>query len=68
MSSRAKKLTNIRASGSDEKLSIAPATKFSLEESMEYVGEDEYVEVTPKSVRIRKILLGEHERKIKKKR
>lgn len=65
---KGKKLTNIRASGSDEKLSIAPATKFSLEESMEYVGEDEYVEVTPKSVRIRKILLGEHERKIKKKR
>ncbi|MDM8552601.1 translational GTPase TypA [Desulfobacterales bacterium HSG2] len=65
---KGKKLTNIRASGSDEKLSIAPATKFSLEESMEYIGEDEYVEVTPKSVRIRKILLNEHERKMKQKK
>jgi len=62
-----KKLTNIRASGSDEKMSIAPAIKFSLEEAMEYVGENEYVEVTPKSIRLRKILLGELERKRQKK-
>ena len=47
---KTKKLTNMRASGSDEKVSIAPAIKFSLEESLEYVGEDEYVEVTPKSI------------------
>jgi GTP-binding protein len=46
---------------------IAPATKFSLEETMEYVGKDEYVEVTPKSIRLRKILLLEHERKRQKK-
>ncbi|MDM8524191.1 translational GTPase TypA [Desulfococcaceae bacterium HSG8] len=63
---KGKKLTNMRASGTDEKLSIAPAIKFSLEEAMEYIGDDEYVEVTPKSIRIRKILLDEHERKKKK--
>ena len=60
---KTKKLSNMRASGADEKLSIAPATKFSLEEAMEYIAEDEYVEVTPKSIRLRKILLTEHERK-----
>ena len=60
---KTKKLTNMRASGSDDKVSITPATKFSLEESLEYVGSDEYVEVTPKSIRLRKILLAEHERK-----
>ncbi len=60
---RTKKLSNMRAAGSDDKASIAPATKFSLEEAMEYVGEDEYVEVTPKSIRIRKILLRENERR-----
>ena len=60
---KTKKLTNIRASGSDEKASIAPAVKFSLEEAMEYIGEDEYLEVTPKSIRLRKILLDENERK-----
>jgi len=64
---KTKKLTNMRAAGSDEKMSIAPAIKFSLEEAMEYIGEDEYVEVTPKSIRLRKILLSEHERKRKKK-
>ena len=58
-----KKLTNMRASGSDEKMSIAPPVKFSLEESMEYIGADEFVEVTPQSIRLRKILLDEHERK-----
>ncbi len=60
---KTKKLTNMRASGSDDKISIAPAIKFSLEEAMEYVGGDEYVEVTPKSIRLRKIYLDEHERK-----
>jgi GTP-binding protein len=60
---RTKKLTNMRASGTDEKLNIAPAVKFSLEECMEYIAEDEYLEVTPKSLRIRKILLDENERK-----
>ena len=64
---KTKKLTNMRASGSDEKVSIAPPTKYSLEESLEYVGEDEYVEVTPKSIRLRKILLGEQDRKREKK-
>ena len=60
---KTKKLTNMRASGTDEKASIPPAIKFSLEEAMEYIGEDEYVEVTPKSIRLRKILLNEHDRK-----
>jgi GTP-binding protein len=60
---RVKKLTNMRASGSDDKVSIAPPVKFSLEECMEYIAEDEYLEVTPKSLRIRKILLDENERK-----
>ena len=64
---KTKKLTNMRASGSDDKVSIAPAIKFSLEEAMEYIGEDEFVEVTPKSIRLRKILLGEIDRKRKKK-
>jgi len=63
---KTKKLSNMRAAGSDEKVSIAPAIKFSLEEAMEYIGEDEYVEVTPKSIRLRKILLDEHERKREK--
>jgi GTP-binding protein len=63
---KTKKLTNMRASGSDEKTSIAPAIKFSLEECLEYVGADEYVEVTPESIRLRKILLAEHERKREK--
>lgn len=60
---RTKKLTNIRASGSDEKMRIAPAIRFSLEESLEYIQSDEYVEVTPKSIRLRKIYLKENERK-----
>ncbi|MBE9483609.1 MAG: translational GTPase TypA [Bacteroidetes bacterium] len=60
---KTKKLTNMRASGTDDKLSIAPAIKFTLEEAMEYIGADEYLEVTPKSIRIRKILLSEHDRK-----
>jgi len=64
---KTKKLTNMRASGSDDKVSIAPAVKFSLEEALEYVGEDEYVEVTPKYIRLRKIMLNEHDRKKTKK-
>jgi GTP-binding protein len=64
---KTKKLTNMRASGSDEKTSIAPAIRFSLEEALEYIGEDEYVEVTPQSIRLRKILLDENERKRVKK-
>jgi GTP-binding protein len=60
---RTKKLTNMRASGTDEKLNIAPAVKFSLEECMEYIANDEYLEVTPKNLRIRKIFLDENERK-----
>ena len=64
---KTKKMSNMRSSGADEKVSIAPAIKFSLEEAMEYIGKDEYVEVTPKSIRLRKILLCENERKRKKK-
>ncbi len=64
---KTKKLTNIRASGSDDKAAITPAVKFSLEEAMEYIHEDEYVEVTPKSIRLRKIFLDENERKRKTK-
>ncbi len=60
---KTKKLSNMRASGSDEKMNLAPPVKFSLEEALEYIQSDEYVEVTPKSVRIRKILLKEAERK-----
>lgn len=60
---KTKKLTNIRAAGSDEKVKLAPAVKFSLEEALEYIQQDEYVEVTPKWIRIRKIYLDENERK-----
>ena len=60
---KSKKLTNMRASGSDDKVSIAPPVIFSLEEALEYIKEDEYVEVTPKSIRLRKIILDETERK-----
>lgn len=60
---KTKKLTNMRASGTDEKMNIAPAVKFSLEEAMEYIQEDEYVELTPKSIRMRKIILDENQRK-----
>ena len=58
-----KKLTNMRASGSDDKMRIAPPIRFSLEEAMEYIQADEYVEITPQSLRIRKIILDENERK-----
>jgi len=60
---KTKKLTNMRASGSDEKMRISPAVKFSLEEALEYIQADEYVEVTPKSIRLRKIYLDENDRK-----
>ncbi|PID88367.1 MAG: translational GTPase TypA [Bacteroidia bacterium] len=60
---KTKKLTNMRASGSDEKAGLAPAVKFSLEQCMEYIKKDEYIEVTPESIRLRKIILDENERK-----
>jgi GTP-binding protein len=60
---RAKQLTNMRASGSDENVRITPKINFSLEEAMEYIEKDEYIEVTPKSIRMRKIILDENERK-----
>lgn len=60
---RSKKHTNMRASGTDDKAILAPPIKFSLEEALEYIQNDEYVEVTPKAMRIRKIFLNEHDRK-----
>jgi GTP-binding protein len=60
---KSKKLTNVRASGSDDKAQLAPPVVFSLEEALEYIKEDEYVEVTPHHMRIRKIILDETERK-----
>ncbi len=63
---KTKKLTNMRASGSDEKVTLPPPIQFSLEEALEYIQEDELVEVTPKSMRLRKIILNELERKRRK--
>ncbi len=63
-----KKLSNMRASGSDEKMRIAPKINFSLEEAMEYIQIDEYVEVTPNSIRMRKVLLDENDRKRQEKK
>lgn len=63
---KTKKLTNMRASGSDEKVMLPPPVKFSLEEALEYIQEDELVEVTPSSMRLRKIILDENERKRRK--
>ena len=60
---KSKKLTNMRASGSDEKVSLAPPTIFSLEDALEYIKSDEYVEITPHYMRMRKIILDETERK-----
>lgn len=60
---KTKKMSNMRSSGADDKIKIAPPIVFSLEESLEYIQGDEYVEVTPKSMRLRKILLKEVERK-----
>ncbi|HQC05304.1 MAG TPA: translational GTPase TypA [Paludibacteraceae bacterium] len=60
---KSKKLTNMRASGSDDKIRLIPPVVFSLEEALEYIKEDEYVEITPNHLRIRKIILDETERK-----
>jgi len=60
---KTKKLSNVRSSGADEKAKIVPAIKFSLEEALEYIQKDEYVEVTPNHIRIRKIFLKEVDRK-----
>ena len=60
---KSKKLTNMRASGSDDKTKLTPPVIFSLEEALEYIKEDEYVEITPKYTRMRKIILDEHDRK-----
>jgi len=60
---KSKKLTNVRASGTDDKVKLAPPIIFSLEEALEYIKEDEYVEVTPQSIRLRKIFLNENDRK-----
>ena len=58
-----KKLTNLRASGNDKNIILKPARKMTLEESLEFIEEDELVEVTPKSIRLRKILLTENDRR-----
>jgi GTP-binding protein len=60
---KTKKLSNVRASGTDDKVKLAPAIKFSLEEALEYIQKDEYVEVTPNSLRVRKVFLDENARK-----
>ena len=60
---KTKKLSNVRAAGSDDKVKLAPPVQFSLEEALEYIQKDEYVEVTPNSQRLRKIYLNENERK-----
>lgn len=60
---KTKKMSNMRSSGADDKVKIAPAIKFSLEEALEYIQKDEYVEVTPNSIRVRKVLLNETDRK-----
>ena len=61
--SKEKQLTNIRASGSDENIVLTPAIQFSLEQALEFIEEDELVEITPQNIRIRKTFLKEHERK-----
>jgi len=65
---KGKQLTNMRASGSDDNVRITPAVKFSLEECMEYIQADEYIEATPQAIRLRKIYLTENERKINAKK
>jgi GTP-binding protein len=65
---KAKQLTNIRASGTDKKVRLAPAVLMSLEEALEHIKSDEYVEVTPQHIRLRKSLLNEHDRKREQKR
>ena len=63
---KTKKLSNVRASGTDDKVKLAPPIKFSLEEALEYIQKDEYVEVTPNSLRLRKVFLNENDRKRQK--
>ena len=63
---KTKKLSNVRAAGSDDKVKLAPPIKFSLEEALEYIQKDEYVEVTPSSLRLRKVFLDENQRKRQK--
>ena len=65
---RGKKLTNVRASGTDESLRLTPATILSLEQALEYIDDDELVEVTPKSIRLRKKYLDANERKKREKK
>jgi GTP-binding protein len=60
---KAKQLTNIRAAGSDENVILTPPLRFDLEQALEFIDDDELVEVTPKAIRLRKKLLKEHERK-----
>jgi GTP-binding protein len=60
---KSKQLTNMRAAGSDKEVQLAPPTRFTLEEALEYIEEDELVEVTPESIRLRKRLLTDNERK-----
>ena len=60
---KTKKMSNMRSSGADDKVKLPPPIIFSLEQAMEYIGEDEYVEITPANIRMRKILLKEHDRK-----
>ena len=60
---KTKKLTNMRSSGADDKVKLAPPIVFTLEEAMEYIQSDEYVEVTPQSIQLRKIFLDENDRK-----
>ena len=60
---KAKQLTNIRAAGTDENILLTPPIRMSLEQALEFIDDDELVEVTPKTIRIRKKLLLEHERK-----
>ena len=60
---KAKKQSNVRSSGADDKAKIVPAIKFSLEEALEYIQKDEYVEVTPNHLRLRKVWLNENDRK-----
>ena len=60
---KAKQLTNVRAAGTDEALTLTPPVKHTLEQALEFIEDDELVEVTPESIRLRKKLLQEHERK-----
>ena len=60
---KAKKASNMRAAGSDENIKLAPARVFTLEEALEFIDDDELVEVTPKSIRLRKKMLNENDRK-----